>query len=578
MIRYRLTLLIALGVASIAPTGHGQQETDFDDKSCGRQHAQIDGLIKGGYKARPGEFPWHVALFHRIGSSDQFEYQCGGTLVHKYLVVTAAHCVTQRASRKHKVLADVLVKVGRFNISEEREDQGRDHEVGKIVTHRSYKPLTYENDLAIIKLAVPAIFTPYVQPACLWKRDDSIPLPDWRRQSGTVVGWGLKDDNKIATTLNTAHMPVVDMHECLASDRAFFGHLLNARSFCAGHKNGTGVCNGDSGGGMFFTHENQWYLRGVVSYSNTLDSTGICNLKQYVGFTDAGQYLDWIYENAPINENSDPILGHPSIRLINQGNCGKNEQIFGYAEDRKPIIQQYPWMVQLRHPFASHDYVQCNGVLINKNYILTTATCYIDWNDDVLVTLGDYITGQVKDCAPRNGAEFCTSPVQTTSIAEYTQKGKLVLARLSSPAVIGRRQHIEAICLPTTPEQRDRLYTKYILTGWKESGNDSHYMQRAILDLIPEARCREEMAKYEYATEEQKNLNDTIICVRNLNNPNRSPQCEDYQPGTAIQAIEKKSNRYYLYGLQTDISYCVKPETFAAVTKYMEWILDNMKP
>lgn len=375
MIRYRLTLLFLLG-AALAPTGCGQN-TDFDDHSCGRQLALIDGLIKGGYKARPGEFPWHVALFHRVESSDQFEYQCGGTLVHKYLVVTAAHCVTQRGSRKRKLPTDILVKVGRFNISEEREDQGRDHEVGQIVTHRNYKPLTYENDLAILKLAVPVIFTPYVQPACLWKRDDSIPLPDWHRQSGTVVGWGLTDNNKTATTLNTAKMPVVDMHECLASDRQFFGNLLYAMSFCAGHKNGTGVCNGDSGGGMFFKNEDQWYLRGVVSYSNIVDATRICNLKQYVGFTDAGQYLEWIYENAPINENSDPILGHPNIRLINQGMCGKNEYVFGYQEDRKRIIKQYPWMVQLRHPFASQDYVQCNGVLINKNYILAT-TC-VDW-------------------------------------------------------------------------------------------------------------------------------------------------------------------------------------------------------
>ncbi|XP_055643811.1 chymotrypsin-C-like isoform X2 [Toxorhynchites rutilus septentrionalis] len=333
-IDYRLILFSLLGVTALASTGPGL-ENDFDDNLCGRQLALVGGLIKEGYKSRPGEFPWHVALFHRVGSSDNFNYQCGGTLVHKYLVVTAAHCVTQQGSRKRKLPADVLVKVGRFNISEEPEDQGRDHEVDKIVIHRGYMPLTYENDLAIIKLAVPAIFTPYVQPACLWKRDDGRPLPNWDRQPGTVVGWGLTDSNKIATTLNTAHMPVVDVHECLKSDRTFFGRLIYFKSFCAGYKNGTGVCNGDSGGGMFFTVNDQWCLRGVVSFSNTLDSKAICNLKQYVGFTDAGQYLEWIYENAPINENSDLILGHPSIRLINQGDCGKNQHIFGYREEKK---------------------------------------------------------------------------------------------------------------------------------------------------------------------------------------------------------------------------------------------------
>ncbi|XP_058462881.1 transmembrane protease serine 9-like [Malaya genurostris] len=575
MLVHLLNVLLPL-LASLLVVSIRAEETDFDDKTCGRQLAPLEGLVKGGFKARAGEWPWHVAIFHRIGSSADFDYQCGGTLVHKYLVVTAAHCVTLRSSRKQKPSGDVLVKVGRFNISEEHEEQGRDYEVEKIVTHRGYKPLTYENDIAILKLSVPVIFSPYVQPVCLWKRDDGIVLPNIWGQTGTVVGWGLTDENTIASLLNTAKMPVVSTHECLESDRNFFGRLLYAKVFCAGYKNGTGVCNGDSGGGMVFQHAGQWYLRGVVSFSETQDESKICNLKQFVGFTDAGQYLEWIYEAAPINENPDPILGHPNIRLINQGDCGMNEYMFGYQENRKPMIRQYLWMVTLRHPFQDPKYVPCNGVLINKNYILTTKC--VDWNDDVAVTLGDYITGQTQDCEQRNDQRVCLSPVQTVAINEFYQKDKLILARLSSPAYIGRRDHIQAICLPTTLEQRQRVYPKYILTGWKESGNDSQYLQRQIVDIIHQPVCREEMGNYQYASEDEKNITDMTICVRNVGVENRTPFCDDYQPGTAIQAIEKKSNRYYLYGIQTGISYCSKPEKFIAVTKYVEWILDNIRP
>lgn len=81
------------------------------------------------------------------------------------------------------------------------------------------------------------------------------------------------------------------------------------------------------------------------------------------------------------NVDGDAVLNliqtHPNIQLINQENCGKNEYMFGYAEDRKPIIMQYPWMVQLRHQFQNPEYVPCNGLLINKNYVLTT-NC-VDW-------------------------------------------------------------------------------------------------------------------------------------------------------------------------------------------------------
>lgn len=282
-------------------------------------------------------------------------------------------------------------------------------------------------------------------------------------------------------------------------------------------------------------------------------------------------------ENDSNNINDDPILEHPNLSLINQGDCGKNEYIFGYEEEKKPIIQQYLWMVALRHPFQNHQYVPCNGVLINKNYILTS-DC-VDWNDEVSVTLGDFHTGGVHDCYPRNDdPDFCLDPVQTTTVAEFFMKDRLVLARLSIPAVIGRRDHIQAICLPVSPEQRSRVYQKYTLTGWKESGKDFMLLQRAVVDLIQQKACLDEMANVLYASEEEKNITDGIVCVRNLADPNRSPRCEDYQQGSAIQAVEKKSNRYLLYGIQTGISYCSKPERFIAVTEYLAWILDHMKP
>nr|XP_019933100.2 polyserase-2-like [Aedes albopictus] len=553
------------------------QDADFDDKTCGFQLAPLEGLIKNGFQSRPGEWPWHVALFHRTPSGDDFDYQCGGTLVHKFLVLTAAHCVTLHSSRKPKPRGDILVKVGRFNIAEQHEEQGWDHEVEQVLPHREYKPLSFENDIAILKLKVPVIMTPYVQPICLWKRDDGIVLPNVYGSIGTVVGWGLTENDTVASTLNQAMMPVVSIHDCLESDRNFFGRLLNARSYCAGFKNGTGVCNGDSGGGMYFKHMRQWYLKGLVSFSNVVDSRKICNLKQYVGFTDAAQYLEWIYETAPINANEDPVLGHPNIRLINQRDCGTNEYIFGYSEDRKPVIQQYLWMAALRHPFQNHEYVPCNGALINKNYILTT-NC-VDFDDEISVTLGDYNTGEVRDCAPRNDNDyFCSSPVQLTTVAEFFRKDRLILARLSIPAGIGRREHIQAICLPITPEQRNRRYPKYVLTGWKESGSDSKLLQRAVVDLIEQNACLEEMAIQTYATAEEKNITKSIICVRNVADTTRSPQCEDYQAGTVLQAIEKQPNRYFLHGLQTGISYCSQPERFIAIGEYMEWILDNIRP
>lgn len=61
-----------------------------------------------------------------------------------------------------------------------------------------------------------------------------------------------------------------------------------------GHRNNSGPCNGDSGGGFLMEVNKRWTLRGVVSMSLLHEMNGTCDLEQYVVFTDAAQFLDWL--------------------------------------------------------------------------------------------------------------------------------------------------------------------------------------------------------------------------------------------------------------------------------------------
>lgn len=61
---------------------------------------------------------------------------------------------------------------------------------------------------------------------------------------------------------------------------------------------GTSVCNGDSGGGMYFEQDGLYKIRGIVSLTVSRSDANICNPQQYVIFTDAAKYLDWISENS----------------------------------------------------------------------------------------------------------------------------------------------------------------------------------------------------------------------------------------------------------------------------------------
>ena len=53
---------------------------------CGRSSVQQSRVI-GGENAKPGAWPWQIALY-KYG-----RYSCGGSLISARWVVTASHCV-----------------------------------------------------------------------------------------------------------------------------------------------------------------------------------------------------------------------------------------------------------------------------------------------------------------------------------------------------------------------------------------------------------------------------------------------------------------------------------------------------
>lgn len=64
--------------------------------------------------------------------------------------------------------------------------------------------------------------------------------------------------------------------------------------FFSGFRNGSGPCNGDSGGGFMLQKNDRWTLRGIVSTSLLDQETRTCDLTNYVVFTDTSKFLDWL--------------------------------------------------------------------------------------------------------------------------------------------------------------------------------------------------------------------------------------------------------------------------------------------
>lgn len=114
-------------------------------------------------------------------------------------------------------------------------------------------------------------------------------------QTGTVAGWGADEGGRTFTPIpKKVSANIVSDGECLRSSEAY-SMLTSPRTFCAGNRDGSGPCMGDSGSGLMLNRNGRWYLRGVVSAGQTKQQK--CNLLEYVVFCDTAKHLSWITSN-----------------------------------------------------------------------------------------------------------------------------------------------------------------------------------------------------------------------------------------------------------------------------------------
>jgi len=263
---------------------------------CGTVAAKPRPLITHGQETREGEYPWHAALYHAKGID--LTYICGASLISKYHVLTVAHCVTRRKSREPLSPANLVVYLGKYYLKRFSSAGTQDRQVSDIFPYPQYDPQTYSHDIALVKFTEAADITDYVRPVCLWQ--ESPDLSTVLKKLGSVVGWGFDETGKVTEELMQTKMPVVSQDTCLFSYPDFYSRFTTSNTFCAGFKNGTSVCNGDSGGGMVFPKPNsnpkrpRWQIRGLVSISVALQNQFKCDTSHYVVFTDSAKYLDWI--------------------------------------------------------------------------------------------------------------------------------------------------------------------------------------------------------------------------------------------------------------------------------------------
>lgn len=131
--------------------------------------------IIGGDETAPGEFPWTVSV--KLNGQPI----CGGSLIDKSWILTAAHCVVGYNPK------NLTVRLGAYRIKDTSETQTLDVPVSMFIVHKEYSmPRPFSNDIALLKLNEQIEFTDFIIPICL-------PTEDQASTSSSSIS-GINDD------------------------------------------------------------------------------------------------------------------------------------------------------------------------------------------------------------------------------------------------------------------------------------------------------------------------------------------------------------------------------------------------
>merc|ERR1711981_499273 len=297
----------------------GRYHPNEADGTCGEYLGA--GFILGGVETKRGELPYQAVLGYKSRRGRKVKYNCGGTLLNRRYVITAAHC--QHKSVPRLQIAEVVL--GEWNLEHDPDCAGDDggckpgspfkpsqrFEVtaADVKVHEGWdlsRVVDNGNDIALIRL--PRLANTYIEdfdeivsPVCLgW--DNTIEVPSTKY---IVSGWGRTNNDAYdrgdirvsgahSAILQKLEVPLIDVETCRANNTIF--KALTEKQVCAGGIPGKDSCSGDSGGPLVAQGPGDFkqpkYLVGIVSFGTKKCATG------YPGvYTSIDYYLDWILAN-----------------------------------------------------------------------------------------------------------------------------------------------------------------------------------------------------------------------------------------------------------------------------------------
>lgn len=137
-------------------------------------HLIFEPRIVGGEDAKEGQFPYQVSLRQKSMNN----HFCGGSILSKRFLLTAAHCTLDENADP----ANVFAVVGEIQLRK----RGIVIELDRIIVHPGWERSILINDISLLRTAQDIPFSYNVQPIALPKHN----LPANGNTPVILSGWG----------------------------------------------------------------------------------------------------------------------------------------------------------------------------------------------------------------------------------------------------------------------------------------------------------------------------------------------------------------------------------------------------
>ncbi|XP_071149022.1 chymotrypsinogen A-like [Mytilus edulis] len=229
--------------------------------------------IVNGDNANIEDHPWQVSVQINRTENGNFTHECGGSIIDKSWVLTAAHCNIY----PEYPVKSIRVAAGSSLLSQMKTIIP----IKKFYRHENFKPLTSEinSDLMLLQLRRPLKFGSTINKIDL----DTAVGKNYTGELCTISGWGNTNTSvtNFPDRLQVVSMPVVTNEYCRTS---WFSGLKNMICLQEEEKDS---CNRDSGGPMVCSKK----LVGVLSFG-----VRNCDGNRPSVHARVSAYLDWIKE------------------------------------------------------------------------------------------------------------------------------------------------------------------------------------------------------------------------------------------------------------------------------------------